>query len=235
MQLCVYCSQRPAVNREHVIGRGFYKEPLPSDLITVPTCRECNAEKGDGDRRNMSDDEEYLRTVLTISEHCGDHPDANDLMNGKVMRSFTRKPAFLHSIMDTARMVNPRTAQGIILPQRLSYTVDLDRVRRVMRKVVRGLYYHGTGEPLPPDADITTEPQMEEARFQEVWKLVGNKPWLSIGGTVFMYRWGRVPDVPAASAFLMVWYDRHACGAFTLPKGFEADRLARKGSPVDRK
>src|SRR3712207_4328016 len=56
--VCAYCGERPAVNKEHVVARGFFGKPYPGNLIVVPACRPCNAGTGDGGERPLSEDEE---------------------------------------------------------------------------------------------------------------------------------------------------------------------------------
>ena len=55
-QICVICTAAPAVDQAHIPGRMFFADPLPDNLITVPTCKACNA--------GVKHDEEYLRVFL---------------------------------------------------------------------------------------------------------------------------------------------------------------------------
>jgi 5-methylcytosine-specific restriction endonuclease McrA len=40
--LCVYCGERPAATRDHVIPKCLFDPPLPANMVTVPACEECN-------------------------------------------------------------------------------------------------------------------------------------------------------------------------------------------------
>ena len=56
MQYCIYCGEREATERDHIPPKCFFPEPLPNDLITVPSCSVCNREYGKID--------EFIRDVL---------------------------------------------------------------------------------------------------------------------------------------------------------------------------
>jgi hypothetical protein len=45
---CAFC-RKPASTRDHVPPKGLFGQPLPSNLITVPACRDCNAGAGQDD------------------------------------------------------------------------------------------------------------------------------------------------------------------------------------------
>jgi len=55
--LCVYCGVNPATTRDHVIPECLFVPPLPSNMVTVPACADCNTTK-------KSQDDPYLRDML---------------------------------------------------------------------------------------------------------------------------------------------------------------------------
>jgi hypothetical protein len=96
MPLCIYCGVRRGKENEHVISKGFYSSP-PKKAITVPSCGNCNRGRGDGRLRPLSLDEEYMRTVLCMTEGAANHPVVNALLEGSITRSFRRRPRGLRS------------------------------------------------------------------------------------------------------------------------------------------
>ena len=42
MQVCIYCQTNPKETNDHVPPKGLFREPRPSNLITVPACLKCN-------------------------------------------------------------------------------------------------------------------------------------------------------------------------------------------------
>lgn len=56
---CVYCGDK-ADTREHCPSKTFLKKPYPTDLPTVPACKECN--------NGFSGDERYASNVIKFLE-----------------------------------------------------------------------------------------------------------------------------------------------------------------------
>jgi len=55
--LCVYCGVNPATTRDYVIPECLFVPPLPSNMVTVPACADCNTTK-------KAQDDPYLRDML---------------------------------------------------------------------------------------------------------------------------------------------------------------------------
>ena len=62
---CVYCGERDATTEDHIPPKCLFGLPLPSTLIKVPSCFQCNS---------TSRDDEYFRIALS-SRHDIDHRD----------------------------------------------------------------------------------------------------------------------------------------------------------------
>ena len=84
----MYCRIGIAHQREHVIARCFF-DVLPLNMPTIWACQACNALKGDGGVRNMSDDEAYVRDRLNLHVQAARHPDVIGLAR-TVMASLQR-------------------------------------------------------------------------------------------------------------------------------------------------
>ena len=53
---CYLCGIRPADTKDHLFPSGLFNRPLPTNLITLPACRECN--------NALSSDEEQFRVFV---------------------------------------------------------------------------------------------------------------------------------------------------------------------------
>src|SRR5262245_57848612 len=134
-KLCIYCLTRPAKNNEHVVASCFFTRPLPPQMITVPSCRGCNAGRNDGGVRDLNLDEEYMRNAICM-RHDMDHPVAKTLRQGKVIRSFENSPPLAMSFLKDSRPVRLRTRQGIFFPDvHHTMNVELPRIARVLKKI----------------------------------------------------------------------------------------------------
>jgi hypothetical protein len=191
------------VKNEHVVGKVFFKT-LPEEMITVPSCNECDSGRGDGGPRDFHLDEEYARQAFCLRADMGSHPIANELMKGKVMRSFERSPGLANTILGTTRLVQPEPVSGIVRPPRLAYAVELDRISRVISKIVRGLYYAKEISPLPKTARIDVIVDPEGELLQQCQSCFNDPVWFGLGENVFLYKAARLSAT--RTVWLFVFY-----------------------------
>lgn len=64
---CAYCGLK-AVTRDHIPPKALFARPRPNRLITVPSCKECNAQA-------LTDDE-YFCLMVSMRHDTAEHPDA---------------------------------------------------------------------------------------------------------------------------------------------------------------
>jgi len=75
---CIYCG-RAAEDEDHVPPKCLFQRPLPTGLITVPSCRVCNRKFGFND--------EYLRDALALSTMDNAGPPELATLHEAVRRS----------------------------------------------------------------------------------------------------------------------------------------------------
>lgn len=119
--ICIYCQSEEGPTRDHVPPRQLLRKPYPTNLLTVPSCDECN--------RSYSRDEEYFRLVI-VGLVCHT-PEAEQLFDGPMSRSMDRIPG-LEDLMFGSLAVND---EGVALD------VDYSRIHRVADKIARGLRF----------------------------------------------------------------------------------------------
>jgi hypothetical protein len=128
-------------NKEHAIGRQFFPEPRPADLdkVIVPSCRTCN----EAPKR----DEDYLRGLLSLSRAA--LSDAGKRIHPVAMRALEKdrglREAIRRGIQDNVALSSP---DGAYIGPAMTQTIAWDRVKRVLEKWVRGLYWKEYGERL---------------------------------------------------------------------------------------
>jgi hypothetical protein len=108
---CVYCGRVGAITDDHIPPRNLFAKPRPSNLIKVPSCRECH-----GENKQVSQDDEYFRLMLTLREDTADHPDVKKILP-IVLKSLARpdKVGFAKSLLKNMKEVNVRTRSGLYL------------------------------------------------------------------------------------------------------------------------
>ena len=117
------------------------RKPYPANLLTVPSCEECN--------NSSSEDEEYFRLVM-VGLLC--HTDEAELLfDGPISRSMDRNSNIEELMFGALRGAD----KTVILD------VDYPRIIRIAEKIARGLEFITTGVPFPVD-------QQFEIDFAEV-------------------------------------------------------------------
>ncbi len=160
-QVCVICTAAPAVEQAHIPGRMFFADPLPDNLITVPTCKACNA--------GVKHDEEYLRVFLTALR--GHTPgQAIQDVHARVMRQLDHRPGLRRHFLNNSEL-RPEADEDGAVTLALHTRPDSGRLRHVLSNYARGLHAWSTGTPAPPDALLSIERIFHmQTRPAEYWE-----------------------------------------------------------------
>ena len=172
---CVYCGGK-ATTRDHVLPRCLLEKPFPQNLLTVPSCRECN--------ESYSCDEEYLNVVISNIGHAPQLV-AKVERGGAVDRALERAPALDQRIVDSLE-VGP-DGQVCLKPER-------ERILKVMRKIAYGLFIFRYRKPVTigqfsalamygPGEDVPL-PVVNAYHYQPGTR---RKPWTTVQKGVFSY------------------------------------------------
>jgi hypothetical protein len=221
---CVYCGKAGDVSDEHVPPKNLFPSPRPSNLITVPSCKECNGK--------ASKDDEYLRLVLSMRCDTSDHPEV--LKNKpKIQRSFQRpeQKGFRASFLNSLDVVDSRTPAGIDCGKTLAFLVDMKRVNDEIKRITRGLFYKEKERRLPDNYqvwaccnDIINEHPLFLGTFmmKDIITSTLQGKSLTIGNDVFRY-WCRFDvDEENISTWVLSFYGRVNFLALTIPNKITA-------------
>jgi len=120
---CVYCPRRATTN-DHVVPRCLLEKPYPANLLTVPSCRECNV--------GFKQDEEYFLAVMAQS---GFVPSLMSKVEdgGSVDRMLQNSPGLDIRLQNSMRVAEDG---------RVYMTPNETRIANITRKVAFGLYCH---------------------------------------------------------------------------------------------
>jgi hypothetical protein len=195
--VCIYCGNI-ATTKDHVPPRSFFPKPFLSNLITVPSCFECN--------NRFSNDEEYLRTVLASALQDRDSEElVTQIWEQKVERALKRNEPLIGSIYNSLQLVSIYDG-STLLGKRMAFTIDMDRIERVISKIVKGLFFCHVGEPLAPNFSVKTALNPEE--FPERYSsLIQASPINTLGNGVLRYRRVHAVDDPNCSIWLISFYN----------------------------
>jgi hypothetical protein len=146
-QQCVYCGQIGSCTRDHVIPKALFPGPLPSNMLTVPACFDCNQRKGELDT--------YLRDVVTADLSSYGNPAARAVLEGQVRRSVRSNRSLLwRGAAARTRWVEVHTPGGIYLGNVPAMPLDGGRLNRALIMVTKGLFAECFHQRLPADCDF---------------------------------------------------------------------------------
>ena len=211
---CVYCGKQGELTDDHIPPKNLFPEPRPSNLITVPSCSDCNV--------GASKDDEYFRLVLSMRHDTGDHPSVHGVQPS-VIRSLAREKAvgLRTAVFDSISLRNVHTKSGIYLGQEYFSDVDLSRLDRVAVRIVRGLFFHEFNVRLPVDRGVIAysvdgfkDPSAVEKNKRMIEEVTRQKPRV-IGDKVFAYWFQSFSEDPNFTVWVLLFYERVAFICFT--------------------
>ena len=123
---CFHCGGSFPDTVDHVPPKVFLDKPYPDNLITVPSCRECNSD--------TSHDEQYVASQIEVAV-CGT-TDPRHLKRQKISKTLECKPLLRKKL---ARAATVNDGVYTVLP-------ELERVNQVLEKIARGLWRFDTAQ-----------------------------------------------------------------------------------------
>lgn len=143
---CVYCGSVSATS-DHIPPKALYAKPFPDALITVPNCTKCNG--------SAAKDDEYFRSVMAVRHDTYGRSDTEGAVE-RTMRAVVRAEAgglrkLLFGSLVEVPLVTPA---GLFLGTSGTFDVDMHRIRNVVERIARGLFFHHTRQPVPQNAGV---------------------------------------------------------------------------------
>jgi len=196
------------VTNDHIPPKNMFGTK-PSNLITVPACSDCNG--------GSSTDDEYFRLIAS-EVNTATHPDAQNA-NEAIIRSMARPQAsgFREALRKSVYGIE--VEQDGVIEVKPFVGLDVRRLDRTAKKIVKGLFYHIRGYPVPAKYKVVAanlDLFMEKPVSVELAKLIVNYllpkcSWIPptiIGNDVFTYQVYFENDDTNTVFVLMQFYKR---------------------------
>ena len=206
-RLCVLCGLREASKKgDHLPPQGIYPKESRKpnqELHKVPACAKCNNSAG------KYDEEFKIIIGLTTGEFREDQDSIIDSM-GKTI-GFNKRIA--RQVFSTKRNTYVDRGRGVAEPV-AAVTFKPVAYRKVIQRMVKGLYWRETGEILKPKSRITVYPTHEitytqAAAFQRLMnELKANK----LNNDTFVYKVHI--DEGGGSFWGMQFFEKHTVFAY---------------------
>jgi hypothetical protein len=222
----VHCGAATS-GRDHVPPKGIFGDLLKTssgtNLITVPACDACNL--------GRTEDDAYFRDALYLmAQRDGATPHTEAI--GKAIARATKHAgkAYKIPIQSFLRGGVPAwrvTDDAGILEQVTGFQVNWTRIKRVVERTARGLYWFHRNERVPDGYEVFVSGDKERAEFTtveqvEAWgdlsldALKGHKR--HIHENAFSYGVAFASDDAKSAAFSFVVYRRVLFLVLVMPK-----------------
>jgi len=202
MPECTYCGAPDANTDDHIPPRSIYATPGPALPPNVKSCVTCN--------NGASADDEYFRDVVVKYHRVADLPQAQQQI-GAMLRAakLPAKERYAQRVLASFTDVEVKTPAGLHLGKQPAIRVDAERIRRILRRFVFGLYRWDTGARLAPDTALTIDPNPESVNQlrDQLEGVMRGAQVTTVQEGVFWYAWQRAQDNPAAMVWLLVFFD----------------------------
>ncbi|HCE45933.1 MAG TPA: hypothetical protein DET40_20500 [Lentisphaeria bacterium] len=182
----------------------MFPNPKPSNLVTVPSCLDCN--------KGFQKDEDYFRGLFQFTGAAIERDEPE--FWAKVKRGLDRSPLLQATIEKSLRMGNLANAEGVQVGSIITIEGNWERVVNLIAKCVRGLYWFEIGSPLA--ASVSIECPRYDTEYVDLPSIHsatqnGKRSWPG----VFEYKYGLSQSNPTDSAWVFRFYDTHVYIAFS--------------------
>ena len=201
-RICYLCGQKiiGKVSKEHVPPKQFYAKVFRQDrspnLLTLPSHEDCN--------KSYQDDEDYFFAALAgLNEDAQIHDWLMDDVRSKIWRNDAR------GLRQKVLSEFSKTTSGIYLPSNLvAKKFDIERVSRVVWKIVRGLCFYHYSRFLPANVKHAIRIYQIQDKPPKIYRdHLMDKPVFGEYPEIFVYRFARVSNKDSLSALwaLIFW------------------------------
>jgi hypothetical protein len=158
---CAYCGEIKITTKDHVVPQCLFEKPLPSNMITVEACVECNSLK--------AKDDDYFRDYLLSDFSTSNYSKAQRLFSSKTIRSIGRNSSTFAKQIRQSKFVRHNIYDNEVV----EIETDLTRLDDLLKRIVKGLFYAAKKKRMPNNISIDTKRTfVTKEGVETLWNLV---------------------------------------------------------------
>ena len=145
--ICAFCGLSTIVTDDHVPPRNIFPPPQPNnvELITVPGCEKCN--------QGSAADDEQFKVYITLKS--GMNEAAPLKLHQSTKRTVRSNQKIRKQIFRNSTPLYLPSGDSSNFERQIIYKFDPSPIRRVARKIIKGLYFKHCGECIEGKAEIS--------------------------------------------------------------------------------
>jgi hypothetical protein len=214
---CAYCGKHCKITSDHVIPKALFPRPLPTQMVTVSACHDCNSKKSKHD--------DFLRDLLTTDIAGNQSPIANSIFRDKVLSSHRQRKSLLSRIaLNEAKRVQIISKSNLYYGDCYAVTFDLARAVEMFSFIVRGLNYKLRGVVLPSDCEFKVNRLVDKDinKWRDFFLQNGRNIFVVQEGIFWCeYQYADFDETP--TFWMLTFYDRIFYRVITVPANFDAE------------
>jgi len=224
-QLCVLCGERPATkgDGDHLPPQCIYPKPRPLGIPwnKVPACTPCN--------NAGSPDDEQFKLIIGIStgEFRENQQQVIDALAGTIKANMrlARQVSMKHQ-----RGYGSRSGNAVVEPL-VAVPFDGKAYVRVIKRIVRGLYWQKSGEILSREAEIRVIPAdfVNHELADQIRLLLSRAERVELNNATFVYKYLLEDD--GSSFWGLQFFEKHFVFALVSLRTKSPAELKEFGSP----
>ncbi len=202
--LCAICGLNEATTMDHLPPKSIFPRPRPNNLITVPSCANCN--------NTASVLDETFRLYLAYHVRNLNDEVAESYFQ-EARRTYEHNERLRREMEDNSEPKGIITESGNYAGEGGKILWNSEAHDATIKRTVRGLYFHHFGEIL--GIDVHVAPKWFNKPDQEFLNPSSDYKKNIIGDNQVIYFYGRVEEQPSESIWYFEFYGKHWAGAHT--------------------
>ena len=216
---CVYCCTYGPVTSDHVPPKCLFAPHTRVNLITVYACPKCH--------EGFKLDDEYFRVFLAARADLPENAEGNYIRE-QTNRALGHTDAkrFRSMLRASIKSVQLYSTEGIYIRHAPTITINAGRIRSTTERIVRGLYAHYLGHPVPETHVVAVSPldfqrnnsALESQEIQEGLVLLGAHGVRKVFGLTLELRYMKADDDPLSTFWWIRLHSVFGVLAYTVPR-----------------